>query len=156
MNKRFFCVVIALLCVLFSSCSRKRQVDSNRELEIINKGSKITLDEDAAVLCDQIETIVEDVCDYQSFLTTLLSDSEYDSYKKNGLFVDLSSKSEKSFALRGRSKPINITTIRILMGEGMSNFIVYCPLDNVPKVYILPTKYCEEIVSILSIDFIVN
>lgn len=83
MNKRFFCVVIALLCVLFSSCSRKRQVDSNRELEIINKGSKITLDEDAAVLCDQIETIVEDVCDYQSFLTTLLSDSEYDSYKKN-------------------------------------------------------------------------
>lgn len=157
MNIRIFsCVVIILLCALFPSCSEKRQVDSNRELGIINKGSKITLDEDAAVLCDQIEAIVEDVCDYQSFLTTLLSDSVVDSYKKKGLYIDLSYKSKKSFALRGSSEPINITTIRILMGEEMSNYIVYYPLDNVPKVYFLPTKYCEEIVSFLTIDLAVH
>ena len=156
MIRIFSCVVIVLLCALFSSCSGKREVDSNRELEIVYKGSHKKLDENAVELCDQIEAMVEDVCNSGSFLTTLLPTSEVDSYKKNGLCIDLSYKGVKSFTLKGHSEPVKITGIYILMGEEMDNYIVYGPLDNVSKVYILPTKYCDEIVSFLTIDFDVH
>lgn len=149
-------VVIILLCALFSSCSGKHEVDSNRELEIVYEGRKKTLDENASQLCDRIEAIVEDICDSGAFLTTLIPTSEIYSYKKKGLFIDLNYNGAKSFTLKGEAEPVRINGISILMGKEMYNHIVYYPSDNIQKVYALPTKYCDEIVSFLGIDLVVH
>ena len=118
------------------------------------QGKQKKLDENVAQLCDQIEATAEDVCDSESFLTTLLFDSEIVSIKRKAYV--LTYKSEKSFTLKGKAEPVRITLIYILMSEEMHNRIMYCPSDNIPKVYVLPTKYCDEIISFWGIDLVVH
>lgn len=133
------------------SQSSNNVLNSNQKLNIINNGKEIVIgDENSFELLEQIEAIVEEECTYEAVLSRLLSDSEIDSYKSSGLFISVNYENAKAFPIGYELEPKSINGIRILISEKMPNYILYYPTAGISKVFGLPQKSYDAIMTFLN------
>ena len=139
-----FLAILSITLLFFCTACGKEVKDENVSISALRHGKAHSKNVDAELL-ELMETIVTEECKAPRMLNLMLTLTEVEKYKEDGIYIEAMYKNGKSFPIMGDSSGTVIDEVLFLIGEEPLNCYVCCDTETAYYTFFLSEDACDKI-----------